>query len=172
MIVVVVGVAGGGKSTVGAAVAEWLGVPFLEGDRVHSAADVARMRAGHALTDADRGPWLRLLADRIRAAAASGPGLVVACSALKRRYRDVLRDAAPDVRFLHLVLDRDTARRRVAARTGHFIPAELVDSQFDDLEPLEPDEPGATIDATGDRRTTLALARAAVTRFGNDEPAQ
>jgi gluconokinase len=131
-------------------------------------ADVAKMRAGHALTDADREPWLRLLADRIRGAAASGPGLVVACSALKRRYRDVLRDAAPEVRFLHLVLDRDTARRRVAARTGHFMPAGLVDSQFDDLEPLEPDEQGAAIDATGDRRATLALARSAVARFGDD----
>lgn len=171
MIVVVVGVSGCGKSTVGAAVAEGLGTPFLEGDAVHSAADVAKMRAGHPLTDADREPWLRLLAERVHATAGSGQGLVVACSALKRRYREVLRAAAPDVRFLHLVLDRDTARRRVAARTGHFMPAALVDSQFDDLEPLEPDEPGATVDAAGDPGTTLALARAAVARFGDERTA-
>lgn len=168
MIVVVVGVSGCGKSTVGAAVAEDLGAPFLEGDAVHPASDVAKMRAGQALTDADREPWLRLLAGHIHAAAGSGRGLVVACSALKRRYRDVLRSAAPDVRFLHLVLDRDTARRRVAARTGHFMPAALVDSQFEDLEPLRPDEPGVEVDATGDRATTLALARAAVARLGAD----
>jgi gluconokinase len=166
LIIVVLGVAGSGKSTVGAAIADWLGVPFLEGDEVHPAANIAKMRAGHALTDADREPWLRILADRIRGAAESGQGLVVACSALKRRYRDELRSAAPDVWCLHLVLDRDSDRHRVAARTGHFMPAGLVDSQFDDLEPLAPDEPGATIDATGDNQATLTLARSAVAHFG------
>ncbi|MFJ8107237.1 gluconokinase [Streptomyces sp. NPDC096132] len=166
MIVVVLGVTGSGKSTVGAALADALGMPFLDGDAVHPAANVARMRAGHALDDADRAPWLRALADRVSASADAGRGLVVACSALKRRYRDELRSAAPGVWCLHLVLDRHTARRRVAARTGHFMPAELVDSQFDDLEPLDPDEPGATLDATGDLPATLALARSAVAGFG------
>ncbi|MFF4350620.1 gluconokinase [Streptomyces sp. NPDC001530] len=166
MIVVVLGVAGSGKSTVGAAIADGLGVPFLEGDAVHPGSNIAKMRAGHALNDADREPWLRILADHIRGSAVSGQGLVVACSALKRRYRDELRSAAAEVWCLYLALDRDTAHGRVAARTGHFMPAGLVDSQFDDLEPLEPDEPGATIDATGDREVTVSLARSAVADFG------
>ncbi|MFF4588976.1 gluconokinase [Streptomyces sp. NPDC001388] len=166
MIVVVLGVSGSGKSTVGAALADALGMPFLDGDAVHPAANVAKMRAGQPLDDRDREPWLRVLADRIHAAAEAGGGLVVACSALRRRYRDVLRSAAPGVWCLHLALDRDTARRRVAARTGHFMPAELVDSQFDTLEPLTPDEPGTTLDATTPLPTTLTRARSALADFG------
>lgn len=166
MIVVVLGVSGSGKSTVGSAVADGLGLPFLDGDEVHPSANVAKMRAGHALDDADRAPWLRIIADRIRRSAESGRGLVVACSALKRRYRDELRSAATEVWCLYLALDRDIARSRVAARTGHFMPPGLVDSQFDTLEPLEHDEPGATIDATGDLQVTLSRARAAVAHFG------
>ncbi|WP_369244010.1 gluconokinase [Streptomyces sp. R41] len=166
MIVVVMGVSGSGKSTVGTAIADGLGMPFLDGDAVHPSANIAKMRAGHALNDADREPWLRILADHIRGAAESGQGLIVACSALKRRYRDELRSAASEVWCLYLALDRDTAQDRVAARTGHFMPAGLIDSQFGDLEPLEPAEPGATVDATGDLQVTLARARAAVTHFG------
>ncbi|MFI7413909.1 gluconokinase [Streptomyces sp. NPDC049627] len=164
-IVVVLGVSGSGKSTVGAAIADGLGLPFLEGDAVHPARNVAKMRAGHALDDVDREPWLRILADHIRECAESGRGLVVACSALKRRYRDELRSAATEVWCLYLAVNRDIARGRVAGRTGHFMPAALVDSQFDDLEPLEPDEPGATIDAAGDLHVTLSRARAAVAHF-------
>lgn len=166
-IVLVVGVTGSGKSTVGKAVAEQLGLRFVEGDDFHPAANIAKMTAGHALDDADREPWLRALADLIRHSAAAGEGLVVACSALKRAYRDELRAAAgPELWCLYLALDRDTARYRVSRRTGHFMPARLVDSQFETLEPLEPDEPGMTMDATAALPAILTRVRAAVTRFG------
>jgi gluconokinase len=166
VIVVVLGVSGAGKSTVGAAVAEELGVPFLEGDDFHPAANVAKMTAGLPLDDADREPWLRALADRIRQADRAGQGLVVACSALKRAYRDELRTGSARLWCLYLALDRDTANARVAGRTGHFMPARLVDSQFETLEPLEPDEPGATVDATDGLTATVDRARDAVARFG------
>ncbi|MFD9429648.1 gluconokinase [Streptomyces sp. NPDC060002] len=166
-IVLVLGVSGSGKTTVGKAVAELLEVTFVEGDGFHSAADVAKMTAGHALDDADREPWLRALADRVRHSAEAGEGLVLACSALKRAYRDELRAAAGGRLWcLCLALDRDTARDRVARRTGHFMPARLVDSQFATLEPLEPDEPGLTLDATAGLAAGLARVRAAVASFG------
>ncbi|MFE9996749.1 gluconokinase [Streptomyces avermitilis] len=166
-IVLVVGVTGSGKTTVGKAVAEQLGLEFVEGDDFHPAANIAKMTAGHALDDADREPWLRALADRIRHSAAAGEGLVVACSALKRAYRDKLRAAAgPGLWCLYLALDRDTAWDRVSRRTGHFMPAQLVDSQFETLEPLEPDEPGMTMDATAALATILTRVRAAVPRSG------
>ncbi|MFF4104569.1 gluconokinase [Streptomyces sp. NPDC001903] len=166
VVVVVLGVSGAGKSTVGRALAEGLGVPFLEGDDVHPAANVAKMAAGHPLDDADRAPWLRTLADRIRQSARSGRGLVVSCSALKRAYRDELRGAAPGVRCVYLAVDRATARARVSARAGHFMPLRLVDSQFEILEPLEPDEPGVTVDAADDPEVTVDRARRAVAGFG------
>ncbi|MCX5149273.1 MULTISPECIES: gluconokinase [unclassified Streptomyces] len=165
MIVVVLGVAGAGKSSVGRALAEGLGVPFLEGDGLHPAANIAKMAAGRSLDDADRAPWLRTLTDRMRQSSRSGGRLVVSCSALKRAYRDELRGAAPGVWCVYLAVDRDTARDRVSRRTGHFMPPRLVDSQFEILEPLEPDEPGATVDATGDPGATLARARRAVADF-------
>lgn len=166
-VVVVLGVAGSGKTTVGKAVSERLGLPFVEGDDFHPAANVAKMAAGHALDDADREPWLRGLADRIRRSAEAGEGLVVACSALRRRYRDEFR-AAADSRLwcLYLALDRDTAWDRVSRRTGHFMPARLVDSQFETLEPLEPDEPGMTLDATAALPASLAGVWPAVERLG------
>ncbi|MDQ0584747.1 gluconokinase [Streptomyces rishiriensis] len=166
-VVLVVGVSGSGKSTVGRAVAERLGVTFVEGDDFHSTAGVAKMTAGHALDDADRAPWLRALADRIRRSAEAGEGLVVACSALKRAYRDELRTASgARLWCLYLALDRDTARDRVARRTGHFMPAGLVDSQFAALEPLEPDEPGLTVDATAALAAAVARVGAAVASLG------
>jgi gluconokinase len=165
-IMVVLGVSGSGKTTVGMAVAEQLGVPFLEGDDFHPAANLAKMSVGHPLDDADREPWLRALAERIRQSAEAREGLVLACSALKRAYRDELRSAA-DARLwcLYLALDRATAWDRVARRTGHFMPAGLVDSQFETLEPLQPDEPGMTLDATADLPALLSRVRAAVARF-------
>ncbi|MFD7933269.1 gluconokinase [Streptomyces sp. NPDC059755] len=166
-IVLVLGVSGSGKTTVGKAVAEGLGVTFVEGDGFHSAANIAKMTAGHALDDADRGPWLRALADRVRRSAEAGEGLVVACSALKRAYRDELRAAAgARLWCLYLALDRDTARDRVSRRPGHFMPARLVDSQFATLEPLEADEPGLTLDATAALPAALVRVRAAVASFG------
>jgi gluconokinase len=161
-IVLVVGVEGSGKSTVGAAVARRLGLPFVEGDSFHSAENIAKMTAGRALDDTDREAWLRGLADRIRAAADSGEGVVVSCSALRRAYRDELRAAGPALRCLHLAPDRGTAWDRVSRRTGHFMPAGLVDSQFAALEPLEPDEPGRTLDAGAGLPAGVAQALAAI----------
>jgi gluconokinase len=149
--IVVMGVAGCGKSTVGKALADRLGVPYAEADDFHPPANVDKMHRGEPLTDADRKPWLEALAQRI--GAAGEDGLVVSCSALKRTYRDVLRGGAPQAFFAHLVLTPEVATARVSGRSGHFMPSTLVASQFAILEPLEPDENGAGIDAT------LPLAR-------------
>lgn len=143
-LVVVMGVSGSGKSTVGTALATRLGVPFADADDFHSPENVAKMSAGTALDDADRLPWLRNIG--VWLSEHRDGGAVVTCSALKRRYRDALREAAPDIVFLHLDGDRETVRTRVAARTGHFMPESLVDSQFDALEPLGDDERGVVVD--------------------------
>jgi gluconokinase len=141
-IYVVMGVSGSGKSLIGAAFARALNVAFVEGDAYHPAENVARMAAGIPLTDADRAGWLRALAARIREAEDAGTGLVVTCSALKRSYRDVLRgDAdADDVRFIFLKGPRTLIAERLAGRSGHFMPASLLDSQFAALEEPTPDE--------------------------------
>jgi len=143
-LIVVMGVTGSGKTTVGAALAQRLRVPFGDADDFHSAANVAKMSAGVPLDDDDRLPWLRAIGAWL--AAHRDGGGVVSCSALRRSYRDVLREAAPDVTFVHLHGDRDTIRRRVAGRPGHFMPESLVASQFDTLEPLGPDERGMVLD--------------------------
>ena len=146
LVVIVIGVSGSGKSTVGRALADAMAVPFLDGDELHSAADIAKMAAGRPLNDEDRLPWLASLAARVGEMAAADGG-VIACSALKRRYRDALLAAAPTVRFLQLAVDEDDARARVAARPGHFMPAALVESQFCEYEPLQRGEPGIIVDA-------------------------
>jgi len=146
LVVVVMGVSGSGKSTVGRELAARLGVPYAEGDDFHPPANVAKMASGQPLTDTDRWPWLRALAGWITEHSASGG--VVTCSALKRAYRDLLRGAAVRVWFLHLAGDRSVLAPRLAARAGHFMPASLLDSQLADLEPLGPDEPGLTVDVT------------------------
>lgn len=142
-LVVVMGVTGSGKSTVGIALAERMGVPFGDADDFHSPANVAKMRAGTPLTDVDRRPWLLAIGAWL---AEHENGAVVTCSALKRVYRDTLREAAPTITFLHLDGDKETVRQRVGAREGHFMPTSLVDSQFADLEPLEADEKGLVVD--------------------------
>lgn len=145
MIIVVMGVSGSGKTTVGRSLAERLGVPYAEGDDFHPAANREKMASGRPLTDENRWPWLRIIGKWITEHANTGG--VVTCSALKRAYRDLLREAAPDeVRFLHLAGDRELIATRIGARTGHFMPAKLLDSQFADLEPLGEDEPGVTVD--------------------------
>ena len=144
MLVTVMGVSGSGKTSVGAALAQRLHVPFEDADDLHPPANVAKMSAGIPLDDADRLPWLRTVGAWLAEHAASGG--VISCSALRRSYRDVLREAAPDQIFLHLASDREVIARRVAGRPGHFMPAALVDSQFATLEPLEPDERGVTLD--------------------------
>jgi gluconokinase len=129
---------------VGLQLAERLGVPFADADDFHSPENVAKMRAGTPLTDDDRWPWLRAIGAWL--AEHADTGAVVTCSALKRAYRDTLRTTAPDVTFLHLHGDMDTVRRRVAGREQHFMPESLVQSQFDALEPLGPDERGVVVD--------------------------
>ncbi|MFB9319218.1 gluconokinase [Cryptosporangium minutisporangium] len=140
------GVTGCGKSTVGKLLAEKLSIAFAEGDDLHPPANIAKMTAGQPLTDEDRWPWLGKIADWLADHAATGG--VIPCSALKRAYRDRLRQGAPTVWFLHVDVDRETILRRVAEREGHFMPVTLVDSQFATLERLGADESGAPIDGT------------------------
>jgi len=145
---VIMGVCGCGKSTVGAAVARAFGVDFIEGDAYHPAPNVIKMSAGEPLTDDDRAGWLQALAREIAAARARGEGIVVSCSALKRRYRDLLRQADPGLRFAHLQGSRGMIAARMQTRIGHYMPISLLDSQLRDLEPLQPGEAGLTLDTT------------------------
>jgi gluconokinase len=139
------GVAGCGKSAFGAELARRLGLRFIEGDALQPPENVDRMRRGEALTDALRAGWLDAMGEAIRTARGQG-GSVAACSALKRSYRDRLRLADASIIFVHLCVGAAEARRRVAGRTGHFMPASLVDSQFATLEPLAAVEAGLTVD--------------------------
>lgn len=162
-VVVVMGVSGAGKSTIGPLLAERLGVPYAEADTFHSPANVAKMAAGTPLTDADRAPWLDAIGAWARDRAGRGGG-VVSCSALKRAYRDRLRAAAPGVVFVHLSGDRELLARRMAARTDHFMPVSLLDSQLATLQPLGDDEAGVTVDVGDDpaevaERAAVALGR-------------
>ncbi len=145
-IIVVMGITGSGKSTVGAALAYELGVDFVEGDDYHSPENVRRMASGIALTDEDRASWLRVLAARIREAHEAGPGLVVTCSALKRSYRDLLRAAAPELRFVFLKGSRALISERLSERRGHYMPVSLLDSQIETLEEPAADEDAWTYD--------------------------
>ena len=139
---VVMGVAGSGKSVIGAALASALAIDFAEGDRYHPPENVARMAAGIPLTDDDRWGWLRALGASLRDAGDAGRGLVVSCSALKRSYRDVLRrEAAPHaLRFIFMRGDRTLIAGRLAARRGHYMPLSLLDSQFETLQEPTADE--------------------------------
>jgi carbohydrate kinase (thermoresistant glucokinase family) len=143
---VIMGVSGCGKSTVGTALAQAVEVPFLEGDRYHPAANVAKMSAGIPLDDEDRAGWLHVLADEIRLARTQDAGLVLSCSALKRRYRDLLRQADPALRFVHLQGARALIAQRMQARVGHYMPSSLLDSQLSILEPLQAEETGLILD--------------------------
>jgi gluconokinase len=134
------GVAGSGKSAIGSALAQALAVEFVEGDDFHPAENIAKMSAGVPLTDEDRASWLRALADRLAAAKAAGRGIVIACSALKRSYRDVLRAAAPDVQFIFLRGPRKLIERRLTERGAHFMKPSMLDSQFAILEEPAEDE--------------------------------
>jgi gluconokinase len=145
---VIMGVCGCGKSTVGAALARAFDVAFIEGDAYHPAPNVIKMSAGEPLTDDDRAGWLQALAREIAAARARGEGIVVSWSVLKRRYRDLLRQADPDLRFAHLQGPRGMIAARMQTRIGHYMPISLLDSQLRDLEPLQPGEAGLTLDTT------------------------
>jgi len=143
---VVMGVSGCGKSTVGQALATANGVSFVEGDQYHPPANVAKMSAGVPLNDDDRADWLLALQAQIKAARVRGAGLVISCSSLKRRYRDLLRQGDPALRFAHLSGPKELIEARMRARVGHYMPTSLLDSQFRDLEPLQQDEAGITLD--------------------------
>jgi gluconokinase len=147
-IIVVMGVAGSGKSSIGAALAGRHGWAFLEGDDLHPPANVARMAHGLPLTDADRQEWLAAIARHIAEADRADAGLVVACSALKRRYRDQLSAASTRVLYLFLAGDKALIAARMAHRPGHFMPLSLLDSQFEALEPPQPDERALTLPVT------------------------
>ena len=153
-VLVIMGVSGGGKSTVAGLLAGRLGWDLAEGDDMHPAANIAKMAAGHPLDDADRWPWLARVAEWIRARTANGRPGIVTCSALKRSYRDVLR--GPDVVFVYLAGSRELIARRLAARHGHFMPPALLDSQFATLEPPGPDEQAITVNITGSPETEAA----------------
>jgi gluconokinase len=162
--VIVMGVSGSGKTSVATALAEHLGFAMIEADDYHPKANVAKMAAGIPLTDEDRRPWLETLAGMLGDHHRQGDGTVLACSALRRAYRDVLRSALPpDEAFVvALEVDRDTLVARMAGRTGHYMPVSLLDSQLATLEPLGPDEHGVTVDADRPLADVVAAALAAV----------
>lgn len=138
------GVSGAGKTVIGAAVAARLGWPFAEGDAFHPESSRSKMASGRPLTDDDRWPWLRAIAAWIHA---HPDGAIVTCSALRRSYRDLLREGNARLRFIHLVAAPDVLQARIRGRTDHFMPASLLPTQLDTLEPLQPDEPGVVFDA-------------------------
>lgn len=159
-LIVVMGVSGSGKSTVGALVATALGLPFVDGDALHPVANVTKMAAGTPLNDEDRGPWLAAVGRELAAAQASG--LIVACSALKRVYRDAILAEAPGTVFLHLSGSLQVLAGRIEGRSGHFMPASLLDSQLATLEPLGADEPGVVVDVDAPVEAIVANAVAGI----------
>ena len=167
-IVVVMGVSGSGKTTVGIALADSLGWEFVDGDDLHPPANVSKMAAGVPLTDDDRWPWLEAIGRWIDVRRSSGAGAVVACSALRRSYRDLLRRGRPEVVFCHLAVDADHLRERLAQRRGHYMPASLLASQLSSLEPLDEDEPGVTVSAEGGPADVLAAALDALGLAGGE----
>jgi len=156
------GVSGCGKSTVGALLAQCLGAEFVEGDSLHPPSSVAKMAAGTPLTDADREGWLQTIASQLGAAHGAQRSLVASCSALKRSYRDTLRAGAPDLRFIYLQGDFDLLGARVASRSGHYMPASLLASQFAALEPPANDEHAVTLDCRLAPDVLAAQAQAAL----------
>lgn len=160
--VVVMGVSGVGKTTIAKGLSTLTGWTFAEGDAFHPPANVEKMREGHALTDEDRWPWLRTIGDWMGGEIAEGRSAVITCSALRRAYRDLLREGRPEVEFCHLAAAEDLVGDRIGHREGHFMPASLLHSQYDALEPLQPDEPGVTVSVEGSVPDVLARAVAAL----------
>jgi len=148
-IVIVMGVSGSGKTIVAQGIATAMGWEFAEGDTFHPQANVAKMASGHPLTDEDRWPWLRAIGAWIDEHNRSGTSAVIACSALRRVYRDLLREGRPNVRFCHVTADPALIEERMEHRKGHFMPASLLPSQLAALENLQTDEPGLTVSAAG-----------------------
>lgn len=160
--VVVMGVMGTGKTTTGRLLATRLDVPFADADDFHSQANIAKMISGIPLDDADREPWLASVGRWLRDRKAAGTGAVVACSALERRYRDILRSFVPGIYFLHLTADRSELLERLSARRGHFMPVSLLDSQLAGLEPLRTGEQGIVVHNS---RTPAEAVEAAAARL-------
>jgi gluconokinase len=172
VIVIVAGVSGSGKTTVGALLAGRLGWRFADADDFHPAANVAKMAAGVPLTDEDRWPWLRTIAAWMDERIAENDPAVITCSALKRSYRDLLLDGRPQARMVFLAPDREELARRLAARHGHFFPGQLLGSQFADLEPPQPDERVLTVTSAADPQTTAGSIVAVLFPQGGDHEAQ
>jgi gluconokinase len=170
-ILIVMGVSGCGKTTVGRELAARLGWPFQEGDDFHPPANVARMRDGIPLSDADRAPWLTAITRWASTEVSAARSAVVTCSALKRSYRDQLRTAGPGVTFVYLQVPRDELERRVSHRHHEFMPASLLVSQLATLEEPAGDEPHVLIvDAAGPIETTVETALQAIRRAGIGGP--
>ncbi|MGZ5907577.1 MAG: gluconokinase [Reyranella sp.] len=163
MVAVVMGVSGSGKTTVAKLLAERLGWRFQEGDQLHPPQNVEKMSAGIPLSDADRLPWLRRIAETIDGWRERGQSGVVTCSALKRSYRDIIVGDRPDVRLVYLKGSHDLIRQRMAARHGHFMPSTLLDSQFATLEEPSPDENAIVVDIGGEPEK---IAREIADRLG------
>jgi gluconokinase len=153
MVIVVMGVSGSGKTTVGKLLAQALGAEFAEGDAYHPPENIEKMRRGIPLEDADRWPWLQTLAAQIDRWLAAGTPMVLACSALKQSYRDVLAQGRPRMRFVHLEGDKALIRDRLDARRGHYMPASLLDSQ---IAALEPPIDAITVDIAGTPEAIVA----------------
>jgi gluconokinase len=162
------GVSGAGKSTLAAALSERLGWDLLEADDLHPLASVAKMRRGEPLTDADRAPWLAAVARSLDARGAEGRSCVIACSALRRSYRDTLSAGRASLRLVYLEVDRPTAAARVGARRGHYMPASLVESQFATLEPPRDDEQPIVVDAAS---STARQVEAVIEAMGEPQAA-
>lgn len=161
---VLMGVSGVGKTSVARELVARTGWVFAEGDDLHTEANRRKMAAGHLLDDDDRWPWLHRIAGWIGEQEAAGRGAVITCSALKRRYRDLLVDGHPSVRFVHLLAPPELLEQRLTARKGHYMPASLLASQLEALEPLQDDEPGVGVDTTGD---PAAVAERALALLGH-----
>jgi len=160
--IVVMGVSGVGKTTIAKGISTLTGWTFAEGDAFHPDANVAKMHAGQPLTDDDRWPWLAAIGEWISAEIAEGRSAVITCSALRRAYRDLLREGRPEVEFCHLAAPEDLIGDRLSHRDGHFMPPSLLPSQFATLEPLEADEPGVTVPVEGAVPDVLARAVASL----------
>jgi gluconokinase len=162
--IVVMGVSGSGKTTIarGIADASSLRLTFAEADEFHPKVNIEKMESGVPLTDEDRWPWLRALRDWMVERAAAGESTIITCSALKRTYRDLLREGPPSLDFVHLDGPAEVIRERMSGRKGHFMPPELLQSQIDTLEPLGPDESGVVLDV---RKSPEELVSEAVRRL-------